>query len=109
MDGEQRHRQGRAQGRCSELRPLASGPATHQQGQGQGIQDDGVEGIEDEAGEVVSPGLEVPEDVLDFQDYPGQGLVDADEEGGPGPADLGPAEATERKVLEEVLVVVPVD
>ena len=61
MDGEQRHRQAGAEREDPGPSRSAPGSATRQQRDGQHEQDDGIDGIEDQAGEVVPPGLEAPE------------------------------------------------
>ncbi len=107
MDGEQPHRQRGTQNKPPGVCSPRSGPAPQQKGLGQQEQDDGIDRIEDQADEVVPPGIQPEEDVLGFENHPRQGLVDPDLEAGQGPADLGPAQTTVERVLEEVLGIIP--
>ena len=85
------------------------GPASDEQGHRQDIQDDGVGGVEEQAGQVVTSRVEFPEDILRLEEQPGQRLVNAEPERSPGPLHLGCAQTTEIGVVEEVLIVVPID
>ena len=86
---------------------LKPSPGQPQKRQDQDEQDDGIESIEDQAGEVVSPGSQAEQGLLGFQDHPGEGLVDADPVSCPGPLDLRPPQPAEAGVVEEILPIVP--
>ncbi len=76
----------------------------HQPVQGHGLGDE-----QHQAGQVIPPRDEAPGRVLRLQEHPGQRLVDAQMEGGPGPAEVRPAQAPIVEVVEEIDVVVPAD
>jgi hypothetical protein len=84
-----------------------SPPASRQQAEGQDKQDDGIDGIEHQAGQVVTPGFQAKQYVLGPQDHPRERLIDGDPTAGPGPTNLRPPEATVERVFEKVLGVVP--
>ena len=65
--------------------------------------------MEGQAGGVEDERVEPAGEILGREEQPGQGLVDAEPEGGEGPDDLGQPEAAEVGIVMEVLVVVPVD
>ena len=105
VDGEEG---GGQRGRPGSVRGSA-GVEAAEQSEDQGEEGDGVGGVEREAGEVVSAGVEAEGGVLGLEEEPGEGLIGAEPEGACGPGELVRAEAAEGGVLEEVLVVVPVD
>ena len=85
------------------------GPASDEQGHRQDIQDHGVGNVEEQAGQVVTTWVEFPEDILRLEEQPRQRLVNAEPERSPGPLHLGQPQTTEIGVVEEVLIVVPID
>ena len=85
------------------------GLASDEQGHRQDIQDDRVGGVKDEAGQVVTTRVEFPEDILHLEEQPGQRLVNPEPERTPGPLHLGQPQSTVIGVVEEVLIVVPID
>ena len=109
MHREQGGRQPRAKG--ARPRTLEAGirPASDEQGHRQEIQDHGVGDLKEQAGEVVTSRVELAEDILHLEEQPRQRLVNAEPERTPGPLHLGCAQTTEIGVVEEVLIVVPID
>ena len=53
--------------------------------------------------------VELPDDILRFEKQPGQRLVNPEPKRAPGPLHVVHAEPTVKGVLEEVLIVVPID
>ena len=57
----------------------------------QDIQDDGVGGVEEQAGQVVTTGVDPEEDILHLEEQPGQGLVNAEPGTWSRPTSPGPS------------------
>jgi hypothetical protein len=83
-------------------------PSPAQDSERHEVEDHGIGGVQEQAGQVIAAGLQAPEQVVQAEGHPGQGEVVAHVKRGPHPAELGPAEPTILGVVEEILVVVPV-
>src|SRR5438552_8037878 len=57
---------------------------------------------------MIADGLQAPEEVVQPEGHPGQGSVVTYVGRGPHPADVGPTEAAVLRVLDEIVIVVPV-
>ena len=109
VDREEGDRERRHQQEPQIVGLLQVGPASPDQGEGQWEEHDRIQRVHQGAGEVVAVGVDAGEEVLDLQRHPGDGLVDADEHRGPGPADIRPADPTKAGVVDEIGVIVEGD
>ena len=71
-------------------------------------EDHRIRGVQEEIGQVVAAGVHAPEQVIQPEGHPRQRNVVTQLRGSPHPAEVGPAKPPVVRVLEEILVVVPV-
>src|SRR3989454_7821195 len=77
-------------------------PAGHE------IEDRRIRGVQEEVGQMIPDGIHAPEEVVQPEGHPGQGSVVTYVGRGPHPAEVGPTEAAVLRVLDEIVIVVPV-
>jgi len=71
-------------------------------------EDHRIGGVQEEARQVIPEGVHAPQPVVQAEGHPGQGDVVAQVKRGPHPAELGPAEPSIVRVVEEIFIIVPI-
>ena len=65
--------------------------------------------MKDDTDQVVTSRVKFPDGIFHLEEQPGQRLINSEPEGAPGPLPLGYSQSTVKRIVEEVLVVVPID
>ena len=110
MDGEEQGREGGRGAGSAGVGGAGGSAGQADEPQGQRVDRQGGQHMEDEIGQVESAGMiEAPDAIVRGQGEPSQGLVVPGVSGGEHPLESFGAETAERDVMDDVVVVVPIE